>query len=130
MTSETRAAGGAERGRPGRAAPRPSRRHPVVWMAWTASAATVGLLTRNPWYLAILAALAAAVHARLTGERLTWPRLRLYLGLVLFPGLLNLILSRVGDTVLLHLPLRWIGGPHTLEGLLLRLSARGHIARL
>ena len=130
MTSETRAAGGAERGRPGRAAPRPSRRHPVAWMAWTASAATVGLLTRNPWYLAILAALAAAVHARLTGQRLTWPRLRLYLGLVLFPGLLNLILSRVGDTVLLHLPLRWIGGPYTLEGLLFGLSAGVQIASL
>ncbi len=113
-----------------RLAPRPSRFHPVTWMAWTASAATVGLLTRNPWYLAILGVLAAALHARLTGQRLAWARIRLYIGLVLFPGVLNLLLSRVGDTVLLQLPLRWIGGPYTLEGLLFGLSAGVQIAGL
>ncbi len=130
MTTDTQPPGGVERGQPARAGPRSLRRHPVTWMAWTVSAATVALLTRNPWYLALLGALAVVLHARMAAQRLTWPRARLYVGLVLFPGLLNLLLSRVGDTVMLHLPLRWIGGPYTLEGLLFGLSAGVQIASL
>jgi len=130
MTVGMQAGNGADQGHPVRSALSPSRLHPAAWMAWTASAAAVGLLVRNPWYLAILGTLAIALHARLTAKRLNWPRLRLYLSLVAFPGLLNLFLSRVGDTVLLHLPLRWIGGPYTLEGLLFGLSAGVQIASL
>jgi hypothetical protein len=48
----------------------------------------------------------------------------------LFPAALNLLLSRVGATVLLRLPIRWIGGPYTLEALLFGASAGVQIASL
>jgi energy-coupling factor transport system permease protein len=111
-------------------AERRSRRHPVAWMVWTASASGIALLTRNPWYLLLMGGVALLVHSRLTGEKIGWGRLRLYVGMVAFPGLLNLVLSRAGETVLVRFPIRWIGGPYTLEGLLFGLSAGVQIACL
>jgi energy-coupling factor transport system permease protein len=99
-------------------------------MLWIASASAVALLTRNPWYLLLLGGVAWAVRWRLTGERPSRRTLALLLSLLAFPALLNLAFSRVGDTVLLRLPLRWIGGPYTLEALLFGLSAGVQIASL
>lgn len=55
---------------------------------------------------------------------------RLYLGFMVLPALMNLLFSRVGDTVLLQLPIRWIGGPYTLEAFLFGITAGIQIATL
>jgi energy-coupling factor transport system permease protein len=99
-------------------------------MIWAASASAVALLTRNPWYLVLLTAAVLISQARRTGEALNWIGLRLYLSLLLFPALINLLMSRVGETVLLRLPIRWVGGPYTLEALLFGLTAGLQIASL
>lgn len=109
----------------------PRRRHPVAWMVWAGAAATVALLTRNPWYLALLGVAALLVGRRATGAQLRGllsPRL--LLSILLFPAALNLLLSRTGATVLLELPLPWVGGPYTLEAFLFGLSAGVQLAAL
>lgn len=87
-------------------------------MIWAACAGCVALLTRNPWYLCIVAAVGVAVRWRATRQPPTWGALRLFLGLLAFPTLFNFLFSRAGATVLLTLPVRWVGGPYTLEALL------------
>jgi len=104
--------------------------HPVAWMAWAASAAAVVLLVRNPWYLLLIAAAAAAVRWRATGERPTPGTVRAFAGLMVFPTLLNFLFSRAGETVLLELPVRYIGGPYTLEALLFGATAGLQLACL
>ncbi|MEW6566662.1 MAG: energy-coupling factor transporter transmembrane component T [Chloroflexota bacterium] len=111
--------GGARRGR---------RMHPTAWLVWVASAATVALLIRNPWYLAELGAIAVAIRWKLSGQRPGRSSLGFILSLMAFPALLNLAFSRAGDTVLLRLPLPVIGGPYTLEALLFGLTAGVQIA--
>jgi len=106
------------------------KRHPVTWMIWTLSAAIAALLTRNPWYLLILSIVAILVRWHGTGERPGGWFVRVYLSLLISPALLNLVFSRAGKTVLLELPLRWIGGPYTLEGLVFGASAGVQIAGL
>ncbi len=109
----------------------PGRRHPVAWMLWAAAAATVALLTRNPWYLALLGAAALLVGRRANGARLRGMLSPcLLLSILLFPAALNLLLSRAGATVLLRLPLPWVGGPYTLEAFLFGLSAGVQLAAL
>jgi energy-coupling factor transport system permease protein len=107
-----------------------ARRHPVAWMLWIACASVAALLTRNPWYLGLIGAGALCVRWRLTRERPGWGTLAFLGSLLIFPALLNLLFSRAGDTVLLWLPIRWIGGPYTLEALLFGLSAGVQIASL
>jgi energy-coupling factor transporter transmembrane protein EcfT len=87
-------------------------------MAWTFCATAIGLLTRNPWYLVLLAAVALLVRRAATRQRAGMRALRMYGMLILFPAALNLLFSRSGETVLLQWPVRWIGGPYTLEALL------------
>lgn len=106
------------------------RLNPTSWIVWVASASTIALVTRNPWYLAILGVLALAVRWKLTGQRLGRTTMGLFGGLLLFPALLNVVLSRVGETVLLRLPIAVLGGPYTLEALLFGLSAGVQIASL
>ncbi len=55
---------------------------------------------------------------------------RLYFSFLTIPAFMNLIFSRAGDTVLLELPIKWIGGPYTLEALLFGVSAGIQIATL
>jgi energy-coupling factor transport system permease protein len=99
-------------------------------MLWTLCAAIAALLTRNPWYLLILSIIAIFVRWHATGKKPGGWFLRVYLSLFIFPALLNLIFSRAGKTVLLELPLRWVGGPYTLEGLVFGASAGVQIASL
>jgi energy-coupling factor transporter transmembrane protein EcfT len=104
--------------------------HPATWMIWTLSAAVVALLTRNPWYLLSLSLIAILVRWIGTGERPGGWFLRIYISLLISPAILNLVFSRSGDTVLLELPIRWIGGPYTLEGLVFGAAAGVQIACL
>jgi energy-coupling factor transporter transmembrane protein EcfT len=106
------------------------KRHPATWMIWTLSAAIAALLTRNPWYLLILSIIAVLVRWHGTGERPGGWFVRVYLSLLAFPAVLNLLFSRAGKTILLELPLRWVGGPYTLEGLVFGASAGVQIAAL
>jgi energy-coupling factor transport system permease protein len=99
-------------------------------MIWAASAGCVALLTRNPWYLMILAAAGLAVRWRVARQRPTWGTLRLFLGLMAFPTLFNFLFSRAGDTVLFEMPVRWVGGPYTLEALLFGALAGLQLASL
>ena len=99
-------------------------------MAWAASAAAVVLLVRNPWYLLLIVAAATAVRWRATGERPTPGTVRAFAGLMVFPTLLNFLFSRAGETVLLELPVRYIGGPYTLEALLFGATAGLQLACL
>ena len=104
--------------------------NPVTWMIWAASAGCVALLTRNPWYLLLIGAAGLAVRWRATGERPSAGMLRLFVGLMVFPTLLNFLFSRAGDTVILEMPVRWIGGPYTLEALLFGALAGVQLASL
>jgi len=106
------------------------KRHPASWILWAVSAMTVGLLVRNPWYLLLSGAVAIVVRWRAAGARPGWGTLRLVVTLLVFPAVLNVLFSRAGDTVLLQLPIRWIGGPYTFEALLFGLTAGVQIASL
>jgi energy-coupling factor transport system permease protein len=108
--------------------------HPYTWLAWLATSATAALLTRNPFYLAILIAATAFVYAALTRHQkssgvasaaetrtATWkPVLKLALVLMLFTVLFNALTVHHGQHVLFTLPegLPLIGGPITLEAVL------------
>jgi energy-coupling factor transport system permease protein len=85
---------------------------------------------RNPWYLIALAGVAVCVAWRLTGESPGKGTFSLVAVLVLTSTIVNLLFSRAGDTVLLHLPIPWIGGPYTLEALLFGVSAGIQVATL
>lgn len=106
------------------------RRHPASWILWAASAAFVALLIRNPWDLVLIGAVAVGVRWRATGERPGKGTVRLYATVILFPMLLNFAFSRSGDTVLIRLPIGWIGGPYTLEALLFGATAGVQLASL
>jgi energy-coupling factor transport system permease protein len=99
-------------------------------MVWSASGAAVALLVRNPYYLLLLTLMTLAVARRTLGVKSMRVPLFLYASMLVFPTLLNLIFSRTGNTVLLHLPIRWIGGPYTLEALLFGLTSGLQIATL
>jgi energy-coupling factor transporter transmembrane protein EcfT len=107
-----------------------SKIHPVAWMIWSACATLVALLVRNPWYLLLLSAIAFLIKWKATRVRPGGWMLRVYLGFLIIPALMNVIFSRVGDSVLLQLPIRWIGGPYTLEAFLFGVSAGIQIATL
>jgi energy-coupling factor transport system permease protein len=104
--------------------------NPVTWMVWAASAGCVALLARNPFYLLLVAAAGVAVRWRAAGQPPTAGTLRLFLGLMAFPTLLNFVFSRAGQTVIFEFPLRWIGGPYTLEALLFGAIAGLQLASL
>lgn len=107
------------------APPLPSQRvgHPSAWLAWTASAASAALLIRNPWYLLILGVVAVAVRWRATQQPPARPTFLLLATLIVTSTLVNVLFSRAGDTVLLQLPIGWLGGPYTLEAVLFGVSA-------
>lgn len=99
-------------------------------MIWSACGTLVALLIRNPWYLLMLSVIAFLIKWKATRQRPGGWMLRVYIGFIVFPALMNLLFSRVGDTVLLQLPIKWIGGPYTLEALLFGVAAGIQIATL
>jgi energy-coupling factor transport system permease protein len=103
-------------------------RHPVAWMLWALSASASILLTRNPWYTLVVGAGALGVMWRLERRPPARGVFQLYLGMLLFPTMLNLVFSRSGATVLLEFQVPLIGGPYTLEALLFGLSSGVQIA--
>lgn len=104
--------------------------NPVTWMVWAVSAGCVALLTRNPWYLLLVGAAGLAVRWHATGQHPSAGMLRVFVGLMVFPTLLNFLLSRAGETVILEMRVRWIGGPYTLEALLFGALAGLQLASL
>ena len=104
--------------------------NPVTWMMWAVSAGCVALLTRNPWYLLLIGTAGLAVRWRATGRRPSAGMLRVFVGLMVFPTLLNFLFSRAGETVILEVPVRWVGGPYTLEALLFGALAGLQLASL
>jgi energy-coupling factor transport system permease protein len=104
--------------------------NPVTWMIWAGSAGCVALLARNPFYLVLIAAAGVAVRWRAAGRPPSPGTLRLFLGLMAFPTLLNFVFSRAGQTVIFEFPLRWVGGPYTLEALLFGAIAGLQLASL
>jgi energy-coupling factor transporter transmembrane protein EcfT len=109
---------------------RPHKLNPSAWLVWTASAAGAALLIRNPWYLIALAGIALIVAWRLTGEPPGRGTFYLVGALIMTSTVVNLLFSRAGDTVILQLPIPWLGGPYTLEALLFGVSAGIQVATL
>lgn len=117
--------------------------HTVAWMVWLAAALAPTVLTRNPWYLALLLAAAAGCRAFLgrgTVEDRTWGSfLRFGLVFAAVALLFNLLFGGAGRTVLARLPawsweveiagrtatLLRLGGPVTLEALVHGLLTAG-----
>ncbi|HOU13832.1 MAG TPA: energy-coupling factor transporter transmembrane component T [Anaerolineae bacterium] len=97
--------------------------HAVAWFVWLVAALIVVSTTRNPLYLtlALAAFLTTARAIRQPNEPSAAPlapgRFALYV--IPLAALINALLSRVGETVLLAIPAAWplIGGPITAEAL-------------
>ena len=97
--------------------------HAAAWFAWLTAALIVVSTTRNPLYLtlALAAFMTTARAIRRPGETSAAPlapgRFALYV--IPLAALLNALLSRTGETVLLAIPQTWpiIGGPITAEAL-------------
>ena len=108
--------------------------HPYTWLLWLAAGGAVALLTRNPFYLAILIVAAGFVFWTLARRQQgkgaasaaqnrsgTWaPVLKLALFLVVFTVLFNTLTAHQGRHVIVALPRAWpmIGGPITLESVI------------
>jgi energy-coupling factor transport system permease protein len=93
----------------------PRRGHPSAWLAWTACAVSAALLVRNPWYLLLLGGLAIVLRWHVTREAPARTTFVLLGTLLVTSTLINLLFSRAGATVLVELPIGWLGGPYTLE---------------
>ena len=97
--------------------------HATAWFAWLSTALIVVSTTRNPLYLTLAtAAFMATAHAiRRPGETYAAPLAPGHFALYVIPlaAIINALLSRVGDTILLAIPTTWplIGGPVTAEAL-------------
>ena len=97
--------------------------HAAAWFAWLSAALIVVSTTRNPLYLtlALAAFITTARAIRRPGETPAAPlapgRFALYV--IPLAALLNALLSRTGELVLLAIPRTWpiIGGPITAEAL-------------
>jgi energy-coupling factor transport system permease protein len=105
--------------------------HTATWLLWLLAALLPTLLSKNPWYMLLLLAIAGADYyllGRGSPVAQSWGLfLRLGLFLVVFSVAFNLLFSTYGATELFQLP-RWrlatgraiifqLGGPLTLEGL-------------
>jgi energy-coupling factor transport system permease protein len=106
--------------------------HPLRWFVWIAAACAATLLTRNPFYQALLFGIGLLLidslqRVRLREEpedgvrdnELPFSPLRFALFAVPAGALFNGLISPFGDTILLQLPpaIPYLGGPITAEGL-------------
>ncbi|MCC7355784.1 MAG: energy-coupling factor transporter transmembrane protein EcfT [Anaerolineae bacterium] len=102
--------------------------HTLAWVAWLAAAALPALLTRNPYYLALVIMAAAVVYAE-QGDRSPAARgwsafIKLGLILCAFSVPANALFVHYGDVGLFSLPRSWpvVGGRITLEAALFGLG--------
>lgn len=96
------------------------RRDPRAWVVWTAAAAILVMVARNPLYTIILllaVSLVKVVHGD-EDRGLNLPLWRIGLVVIILSTLFNALFVHVGATVLFRLPASWplVGGPVTLEG--------------
>ncbi len=89
------------------------------WVVWLISISVITLVTRNPFYLIILLLIARVVESTcfVTSTRVKIHFWRLAAIIMMGSILFNLLMVRVGGTILFNLPQNWwlIGGPKTLE---------------
>ena len=96
------------------------RRDARAWVVWTAAAAVLAMVARNPLYTIILllaVSLVKAVHAD-DDLGLDLPLWRIGAVVIALSTLFNALFVHVGANVLFRLPGAWplVGGPVTLEG--------------
>lgn len=97
-----------------------------AWIVWTAAAAILSMLVRNPLYALLLILIARVVDAACgqeeRGMRLPWARLALVV--LSLSALFNALFVHSGETVLARLPRDWplVGGIITLEALVYGLT--------
>jgi energy-coupling factor transport system permease protein len=103
--------------------------HALAWVAWLTAAALPALLTRNPYYLALVILASLVTYLALDNRSPTgrsWGAF-IKLGLILcaFSVPANALLVHYGDHVLFSLPADWpvIGGRITLEATLFGLAS-------
>lgn len=96
------------------------QRDPRAWIIWTAAAAVVAMLARNPLYTILLLLAVSLVKAVYDeeGRGLELPLRRIGLLVIALSTLFNALFVHVGANVLFRLPEAWplVGGPVTLEG--------------
>lgn len=101
-------------------------RHPAIWMLWLATAATLVMLARHPFYALLLLLAARLVAARCAAAPAVWqlPFWRLSAVVLGLGALYNGLFLHSGATVLGRLPAHWplIGGPITAEALVFGLG--------
>jgi len=98
--------------------------HSMAWMAWIAAIVVIATLTRNPFYLGLIIAIAAFVRWRWTTQLALPPvallsPFRFSLLVIASAALFNMAMVHIGSNVLFVLP-SWIpllGGAWTLEAL-------------
>lgn len=90
-----------------------------AWLFWLVSITSITLVTRNPFYILIILLVARIVNSAcsLAESRVRIHFWRLAFVIVSLSILFNLLMVRVGQTVLFSLPPNWwlIGGTKTLE---------------
>lgn len=96
------------------------RRDARAWVVWTAAAAVIAMIARNPLYTVLLllaVSVVKAVHAD-EDRGLDLPLWRIGLVVIVLSTLFNALFVHIGATVLFRLPGAWplVGGPVTLEG--------------
>jgi energy-coupling factor transport system permease protein len=107
--------------------------HPLAWVAWVAAVVIALTMTRNPWLLALIIAIIAAIYRQQSRQiarvDATHPLthspahplsiFRLSLLIIATSALFNVLMVHVGERVLLRLPeaVPLVGGPLTLEAL-------------
>lgn len=100
--------------------------HGVAWLCWLAAVLTLTTLSRNPWYLGLVAVWIGVVDGMARRQPLLgrvaplWSPLRFALVVIPLSALFNFLTVHVGATVVVRLPLQWpvIGGALTLEALI------------
>jgi len=105
--------------------------HPLSWLFWLGTVVGIGVQTRNPLILVLLFGVSWVVlqGVRARGARIARPGghetapLQFTVTVMLIGGIVNMLTSRVGQSVLFQIP-SWIpvlgpllGGPVTLEAL-------------
>lgn len=102
---------------------KPVALHPMAWMVWTGACLAILVITRNPWYIALILVSITLVKAMsgsgMASATIPLSPLRFGLIVVLLSATYNSLNVHVGAHVLAWLPswLPLLGGPITAEAL-------------